>query len=352
MTSEMQDLLEKLKKGIDQRYALKDRNCITKDKIDNWIKIATELPTQQESDAIFNVIPAKRGNYLKIGEIPLENAIYDISYLDYRQLLWYSELQGNRFYAIDVNNPKNIMGSSYFNGSRPFIMDSYGKIFIVKGSNSASTELNVYEWEDNLYDRQYKTTIDYGMIPTIISIDADGETFVVTFKNNNKVMICDIDENYQVTVVKEYDLVEAEGCEISKDGTYVVVKGKDGSDDTLSKIYEAKKENGMWSDLTKIIDAPSSGSFGAKKFALTLDKKVLFIGDHTQSDAGNNVGRVYAYYKNGDGLWERAFDINPPTNDADQKFGFAVACNWDGSKVWISPEAGSFRGIYEYKVEV
>jgi hypothetical protein len=341
------DLISKIANGLKIKYNI-DKIKTESEILDlinaNAGNATINLPTQAEVDFIFGIAQTNK-NYTKVNEISLGAKAGVVSYANDKGWLFVNIFESATIKVFDVNNNYNEVMSISNTYDCVSVTPDAKKIVTKRKSNQNFVDIYELKADESGYNLIDSIDCNNGMFE--VSIDGEGKTIVISVGIVDKVYIYELDMQDFWIKTKEYNLTGADGGEISKDGDYILVKGQSNP----RKIYEIKKENGVWGDLNEVITAPndSSNGFVAGKLELAQDKQILYAGDVLNSVVANEAGRVYVYYKDIDGVWQLMKTIDPPTNNANQKFGFSVASNSNNSKIWVS--AIEAKKVYEFEVQ-
>jgi hypothetical protein len=331
MADELKQLTQRIKNSADKRYALKDeagvvqnvtisyegggtvsgssgegggivvnpraivvQDGITEAKIEELIQAHIDaIPNSQKENSIVykwnETVPAIRGIFTKINEIDtgLRNGV--ISYADKKGWLFVASTDGGNTKVFDVNNNYNQIMSLPDISWDAIVTPDAKRLVAIRNSNLHIVD--IYKLKDDESGYELENSIDVGDNIKELALDGLGTTLVAV--RLHWVYIYELNEQGSWNKIKDYFIEQSDGCEISKDGNVILIEGKNYPE----KIYEIRKENEIWGEPEEVITSPASNAgFGANKFELTLDKQVLYIGNHQDDAVANDAGRVYVFY--------------------------------------------------------
>jgi hypothetical protein len=331
MANELKQLTQRIKNSADKRYALKDeanvvqnvtisyegggavggssgegsgivvnpraivvQDGITERRIEELIQAHIDaIPNSQKENSIVykwnETVPATRGIFTKINEIDtgLRNGV--ISYADKKGWLFVASTDGGNTKVFDLNNNYNQIMSLPDILWSAIVTPDAKRLVTIRNSNLHIAD--IYKLKDDESGYELENSIDIGDNIRELALDGLGTTLVAV--RLHLVYIYELNEQGSWNKIKDYFIEQSDGCEISKDGNVILVEGQNYPE----KIYEIRKENEIWGEPEEVITSPAPVSgFGYTKFELTLDKQVLYIGNHQDNAVANDAGRVYVFY--------------------------------------------------------
>jgi hypothetical protein len=324
MADELKQLTQRIKNSADKRYALKGEAS------------AIEVPTQDEINGIFNkIVLSEIGSYELVRDFDSGFEIEKMDYADEKGWLFVVNYDDEGIVVYDVNNNYN----QVFNMA---IDDADNNIAVSQDAKRMAVviddeEINIYQLKADESGYDLVNTIDIDDDIYSISMDASGKTLAVAF-DDDAVDIYELDDQGNATKVKGFEVDNSYCCEISKDGNYILIENE-------PKIYEARKINGVWTELYEVIKFPLfASSLGENAMRLTADKKVLFADDKYQD-------KVYIFHKCAyKGGWEFVDTIESPIDAKGTRFGYGMAISLSGDRLWVNTD--DITKIYEYRIKV